>query len=251
METIAGDCEVDWMDISRTTSLIIASSYEDYQLRLWDYCNPNFNATKKTDVKDPRLRFSIDGSEFIVSPAGWDGSEENFMEKWEISQSPLGLRCLGREPYDPDQRLTEELPHRISEDKRWVVDRDGSRVCWIPPEWRSPISRDVFKSKFVACPDSERMLIVDLPHQQGSWVNLTHTPTYHLLTSYAFDDGPRPIKTKMLVDLQLSIVTFRFPLWYLVILQNVVLLYVDLIVLLKTPGFCPLYSPRSMSSRFM
>jgi len=175
METIAGDCEVDSMDISRTTSLIIATSGEDCQLWLWDYCNHEFNATAQTDLKDPRLRFSVDGSEFIVSPSGWANGEEDslFMERWEISQSPLGLRCLGREPYDPDQRLTEpspELPHRISEDFQWVVDRDGRRVCWIPPEWRGRGRRDVSGSKFVVCANSERMLIVDLPNASLSEV---------------------------------------------------------------------------------
>jgi WD40 repeat protein len=165
MDTIERNCKVHSMDISRTTSLIIASSGEDCQLRLWDFCNPNFNATAQTDLKDPRLQFSVDGSEFIVSPWHWSDSEEDslFMERWEICLSPLGLRCLGRER---PQRLTErsELPHRISEDDQWVVDRDGSRVCWIPPEWRRWACRDFSGSTFVACLDSERMLIVDLPN---------------------------------------------------------------------------------------
>jgi len=168
METIDTDCQVDWMDISRTSSLIIASSYEDSQLRLLDYCNPKFNATAHTDVKYPQARFSVDGSEFIVSPDSWmsRGEDSLFMERWEISQSPLGLRCLGREPYDPDQRLTEpstELSHRISEDDQWVVDRDRRRVCWVPPEWRAWWWGDVSESKFVVRL-SEGMLIVELPN---------------------------------------------------------------------------------------
>jgi len=162
--SIKGDCEVDRMDISHTTSLIIASSDKDSQLRLWDYCNPEFNATAESDVMMPRVQFSIDGSEFIVSPLLWVTREEDrIMERWEISQSPLGLRCLGREPYDPDQPLTErspELPHHFCWGDQWVIDREGRRVCWISPEWRLPVF-DVSESKFVAL-DSGRMLILDL-----------------------------------------------------------------------------------------
>jgi len=112
METIDTGSRVDSMDISHTTSLVIASSGEDFQLRLWDYCDPEFNATAQTDLKYPRLQFSMDGCQIIASPGRWDRSEVDslFMERWEISVSPLRLRCLGREPYDPDQRLTEESP---------------------------------------------------------------------------------------------------------------------------------------------
>jgi WD40 repeat protein len=169
-ETIHSSSRVHSMDVSHTASLVITLSGD--QLLLWDYRNPKFNATAQTDVDDFRVHvlFSIDGSQVIVHPTPWDSSKEKlFIERWEISQSPLGLRCLGRERperlTERYQRLTErsELPHRISEDQ-WVVDRDGRRVCWIPPEWRSPIGKDVSKSKFVVCMDSERMLIVDLPN---------------------------------------------------------------------------------------
>jgi WD40 repeat protein len=165
MEIMEGDCKVGRMIISHTASLIVASSPEDCLLRLWDYCNLKVTATAQSDFQNSRVRFSIDGSQVIAYPSVWWRHDSLFMERWEICQSPLGLRCLGTEHYDPDQRLTErspELPHRISEDDQWVVDQDGSRVCWIPPEWRRWACRDFSGSKFVVCADSERMLIVDL-----------------------------------------------------------------------------------------
>jgi WD40 repeat protein len=141
LETIRssrGDAAVYAIALSPTNSLVV-SRYEEKKLRLWDYRNPELSESAMTDTYFPFMRFSLDGSQMIAS--GFD----NFLgaERWEVCLSPLGLRCIGTED------ISLEEPYHLSSNQQWILDREGKRVCWLPPERRS---------SYIHCSDSKVVL---------------------------------------------------------------------------------------------
>jgi WD40 repeat protein len=138
----------DAIALSPTTSLVV-SHYLDGQLRLWDYRDPGLNGTATVTTFLPSMRFTPDGSEMIASDFG-----SSTVERWEICLSPPGLRCLGIE------QVSLEQPYRISDDKQWVLNRGGRRVCWLPPERRG-YRFDCSESKVALGSESGKLTILD------------------------------------------------------------------------------------------
>jgi len=169
LETFQGRRHVHSMALSPTTSLV-ASCYPDGQLRLWDYRDPNLNETAMCGIDHPNVQFSIDGAEIITPPSSWSSNERDnlFNERWEICLSPPGLRCLGRERFNPYGR-PDILPgqlYRFSKNGEWIVDHAGRRACWVPPEHRNP-PFDFSGSTVVLGTLSGEMTIIDLSNMRS------------------------------------------------------------------------------------
>ena len=160
LESIPGHCPVDSLALTRATSLVV-SSYGG-QLRLWDYHDPHLNATGTLGSLKIDVRFSTNGPRIIGYYA--DQACDHFLVyRRNICTSPLSLRYLESKWMTPAQINLEtrgEHPYCFSgSGEGWVVDRDGNRVCWIPPGRRSSCY-DCIRSKLVIGSLSQ-MTIID------------------------------------------------------------------------------------------